>query len=53
MVASKSFFNLSWGTATLTRLALLGQGVYYPVTGIWPILDRRSFEQVTGPKVDF
>jgi hypothetical protein len=29
-----------------------GQGAYYLVTGIWPILHMRSFEAVTGPKVD-
>jgi hypothetical protein len=26
---------------------------YYIVTGIWPIVNRRSFEAVTGSKVDF
>jgi hypothetical protein len=26
---------------------------YYIATGIWPILNRRSFEAVTGSKVDF
>lgn len=29
------------------------QGALYLVTGAWPILDRRSFEAVTGPKTDF
>jgi hypothetical protein len=29
------------------------QGVAYVATGIWPILHRRSFEAVTGPKVDY
>ncbi len=33
------------------RLALL-QGVYYVVTGVWPLVDMRSFEHVTGPKTD-
>jgi hypothetical protein len=28
-------------------------GRYYLVTGIWPLLNRRSFEAVTGPKHDF
>jgi len=27
--------------------------MYYLLTGFWPVLDRRSFERVTGPKVDF
>lgn len=30
----------------------VAQGAYFVVTGIWPILHRRSFEAVTGPKVD-
>jgi hypothetical protein len=34
------------------RLAQL-QGAAYLVTGIWPIIHRRSFEAVTGPKTDY
>ena len=33
-------------------VALL-QGIYYIITGVWPIVSRRAFEKVTGPKVDF
>jgi hypothetical protein len=29
------------------------QALLYLSTGIWPLLHRRSFERVTGPKVDF
>jgi hypothetical protein len=29
------------------------QSAYFLVTGVWPLLHRRSFERVTGPKVDF
>ena len=29
-----------------------GQGLYYLVTGIWPLLSMRTFEAVTGPKAD-
>jgi hypothetical protein len=29
------------------------QGAYFLTTGIWPLLSRRSFEAVTGPKTDF
>jgi hypothetical protein len=29
------------------------QGWYFLVTGVWPLVDRRSFEAITGPKVDF
>jgi hypothetical protein len=28
------------------------QSAYYGITGLWPILHLRSFEAVTGPKVD-
>jgi hypothetical protein len=28
------------------------QGIFYVVTGIWPILSMRTFECVTGPKTD-
>lgn len=28
------------------------QGAYYVATGLWPLLSMRSFEAVTGPKVD-
>jgi hypothetical protein len=33
------------------RLALL-HGVYYLITGAWPLLSMRTFQWVTGPKVD-
>lgn len=29
------------------------QGAVFLVSGIWPVLHRRSFEAVTGPKADF
>ena len=29
------------------------QATFYLTTGLWPLLHRRSFERVTGPKVDF
>jgi hypothetical protein len=35
-----------------TDIAVL-QGVYFLATGVWPLLSRRSFEAVTGPKADF
>ncbi len=28
----------------------LGHSAFYVATGIWPVLSRRSFEAVTGPK---
>jgi hypothetical protein len=38
------------GTALLGLAA--GQGLYYVVTGIWPLISMRTFELVTGPKTD-
>lgn len=29
-----------------------GQGIFYVLTGLWPILHLSSFEAVTGPKTD-
>jgi hypothetical protein len=29
------------------------QATFYVGTGIWPLVQRRSFERVTGPKADF
>ncbi|HET9529931.1 MAG TPA: hypothetical protein VFQ92_06240 [Blastocatellia bacterium] len=30
----------------------MGQGGYFLATGIWPLVDIRSFQAVTGPKTD-
>jgi hypothetical protein len=35
----------------MRRLALV-QGLYFLSTGLWPLVSIRSFEAVTGPKVD-
>jgi hypothetical protein len=35
------------------RKALALQGSYYAATGIWSVVHRRSFEAVTGEKVDY
>jgi hypothetical protein len=32
--------------------ASAAQGAYYLVTGLWPIVSMRSFEAVTGPKLE-
>lgn len=37
----------------LRRAALQFQAAYYVGTGLWPLASRRSFEAVTGPKVDW
>ncbi len=33
-------------------ILLLTQGFYYILTGLWPLLNYKSFEAVTGPKTD-
>src|SRR5215211_4274415 len=38
-------------TDEAVRLARL-QAILYVVTGVWPLVNMRSFEAVTGPKVD-
>ena len=38
--------------ATLVRWLLVGQGLYYILTGVWPLVSLRTFELVTGPKTD-
>lgn len=35
-----------------TKTVLTIQGLYYFLTGIWPIIHIKSFQWVTGPKVD-
>lgn len=34
------------------RILAYGQGIFYFLTGVWPIVDINSFMKVTGPKVD-
>lgn len=31
---------------------LKAQGLYFMVTGLWPVVHMRSFEAITGPKTD-
>ena len=35
------------------RAALHVQAAYYIATGVWPLMSRRAFERVTGPKADW
>ena len=37
---------------TLPQAILWVQGLYYLVTGVWPLVSIRSFVWVTGPKTD-
>lgn len=36
----------------LARAAPVAQGAYYLGTGVWPLVSLRSFQAVTGPKMD-
>ena len=38
--------------ADLPALMALGQGLYYLLTGIWPLVSIGTFQKVTGPKTD-
>jgi hypothetical protein len=40
---------LARATARLTT----AQGAYYVLSGLWPLLSRRSFETLPGPKTDW
>lgn len=35
------------------RKLAAAHGAYYVVTGAWSLVDRRSFEHITGPKRDY
>ena len=37
----------------MVRSLVTVQAAYYVSTGVWPLVHRRSFEALTGPKVDF
>ncbi len=41
------------GVALPSPMVARVQGAYYLATGVWPLIDRRSFEAVTGPKTDW
>ena len=40
------------GRRALRRLTAYTQAAFYVSTGVWPILDMRTFQAVTGPKTD-
>jgi hypothetical protein len=40
-------------SAPVHRWLSRAQGTYYLLTGVWPVLDRRSFEAVSGKKRDY
>lgn len=39
--------------ASTSRRALIAQGAYYVTTGVLPLLSRRLFERITGPKLEW
>ena len=34
------------------RTLAIGHGLYFAATGVWPLVDMKSFEAVTRPKTD-
>ena len=36
----------------MLRIILRAQAVYLILTGVWPLVSIRTFERITGPKVD-
>jgi hypothetical protein len=44
--------SVSHPRAHHARLVLGAQGVYYLITGVWPLAHLPSFEAITGPKTD-
>src|SRR3954471_23459928 len=44
--------EMTMGCDPAVRSLTLAQGMYFAATGIWPLVHMRSFEAVTGPKVD-
>jgi hypothetical protein len=51
-VAAGTLRSSASSTARARRLLLFGQGVYYALTGLWPLVSIESFQRVTGPKTD-
>ncbi len=37
---------------SFSSLLAMGQGIFYLITGIWPLLSMGTFQAVTGPKAD-
>lgn len=42
----------SSASSSLAHWLAFGQGIYFGLTGLWPLLHMPSFLAVTGPKVD-
>jgi hypothetical protein len=40
------------GTFAPLNWLLFIQGLFYVITGLWPLFSMRTFEKITGPKTD-
>ena len=40
------------GRRPAVRYLALGQGIFYILTGVWPLVGIGTFQKVTGPKTD-
>jgi hypothetical protein len=40
------------GRGRMARVVMRLQGVYYIITGLWPVVSIYSFELISGPKTD-
>ena len=45
-------FSLAQEVKVIAVVSII-QGIFYLITGIWPLVSRRTFERVTGPKLEF
>jgi hypothetical protein len=50
--ATTSFRRGEKVAPTLFPVLLWVQGLYYLVTGVWPLVSIRTFQMITGPKTD-
>jgi len=46
------FKNFKSKKLSIVKYLALVQGVYFFITGLWPIIDIHSFMLITGPKTD-
>jgi hypothetical protein len=43
---------MNGGGGNVEQYIATGQGLYYLISGLWALLNMRTFEKVTGPKTD-
>jgi hypothetical protein len=51
-MTGNGFHGMISYSGKLVRILGYSQGMYYVLTGLWPILHLESFMAVTGPKTD-